>query len=85
MTEAADARSREATLLEYVARELVSEPDKVVVSEEQDGDFRKLHLQVGEADVGKVIGRNGRIAKALRALLKVIATRDGTKVNLEID
>jgi len=50
-----------------------------------DGDFIKLHLQVGEADVGKVIGRGGRIAKAIRALLKVMATRDGTKVNLEID
>ena len=42
-------------------------------------------LQVAEPDVGKVIGRGGRIAKAIRALLKVMATRDGTKVNLEID
>jgi predicted RNA-binding protein YlqC (UPF0109 family) len=42
-------------------------------------------LQVAEPDVGKVIGRGGRIAKAIRALLNVMATRDGTKVNLEID
>ena len=72
-------------MLEHVARQLVDEPDKVVVTEEQDGDFQKYHLTVAENDVGKVIGRGGRIAKAIRALLKVMATRDGSKVNLEID
>ena len=72
-------------LMEHVAGALVEEPDKVVVTEELDGEFIKLHLQVAEADLGKVIGRGGRIAKAMRALLKVMATRDGTKVNLEID
>jgi predicted RNA-binding protein YlqC (UPF0109 family) len=76
---------RMRTLLEHVARALVDDPSAVVVTEEQDGDFMKLHLQVAEPDVGKVIGRGGRIAKAIRALLKVMATRDGTKVNLEID
>ncbi|MFN2519892.1 MAG: KH domain-containing protein [Candidatus Limnocylindria bacterium] len=74
-----------AELLDHVARQLVEDPSAVKVTEEQDGDFTKLHLVVGEADVGKVIGRGGRIAKAIRALLKVMATRDGTKVNLEID
>jgi uncharacterized protein len=77
--------SKEAALLEHVAKGLVDDPSGVVVQEEQDGDFLKLHLLVAEADVGKVIGRGGRIAKAIRALLKVMATRDGTKVNLEID
>lgn len=72
-------------MLEHVAKQLVDEPDSVVVNEEQDGDFQKFHLQVAETDVGKVIGRGGRIAKAIRALLKVMATRDGAKVNLEID
>jgi predicted RNA-binding protein YlqC (UPF0109 family) len=72
-------------LLEHVARALVDDPSAVVVTETQDGDFTKFHLQVAEPDVGKVIGRGGRIAKAIRALLKVMATRDGTKVNLEID
>ena len=76
---------RMSGLLEHVARQLVDDPSGVVVKEELDGDFIKLHLQVAEADVGKVIGRGGRIAKAIRALLKVMATRDGTKVNLEID
>ena len=72
-------------LLDYVAKALVDDPSAVVVTETQDGDFRKFHLQVAEPDVGKVIGRGGRIAKAIRALLKVMATRDGSKVNLEID
>ncbi len=72
-------------MLEHVAKQLVDEPDGVVVTEELDGGFVKLHLQVAENDVGKVIGRGGRIAKAIRALLSVMATRDGSKVNLEID
>ncbi len=54
--------SKEAELLEHVAKSLVDDPSGVVVKEEQDGDFLKLHLQVAEADVGKVIGRGGRIA-----------------------
>jgi predicted RNA-binding protein YlqC (UPF0109 family) len=72
-------------LLEHVAKQLVDDPSAVTVTEELDGNFVKLHLQVAEGDVGKVIGRGGRIAKAIRALLKVMATRDGTQVNLEID
>ncbi|HUQ42151.1 MAG TPA: KH domain-containing protein [Candidatus Limnocylindrales bacterium] len=76
---------RMKTMLEHVAKQLVDDPAAVVVTEELDGDFIKLHLRVAEGDVGKVIGRGGRIAKAIRALLKVMATRDGTKVNLEID
>lgn len=72
-------------MIEHVAQQLVDSPEGVVVTEEQDGDFTKLHLKVAEADTGKVIGRGGRIAKALRTLLKIMATRDGAKVNLEID
>ena len=77
--------SREGQVLEHVAKQLVDDPSAVVVTETNDHDVRKLHLAVGEADVGKVIGRGGRMAKAIRALLKVVATRDGTKVDLEID
>lgn len=72
-------------LLTFVAKQLVDTPEDVQVTESVDGDFVKLHLGVAEADVGKVIGRGGRVAKAIRAILKVMATRDGTKVNLEID
>ena len=82
---AAGDDGRMKSMLEHVAKQLVDDPSAVVVTQELDGDFIKLHLQVAEGDVGKVIGRGGRIAKAIRALLKVMATRDGTKVNLEID
>ncbi|MGI8877896.1 MAG: KH domain-containing protein [Candidatus Limnocylindria bacterium] len=77
--------TREGILVDHVARQLVDDPASVVVTETRDGDFLKLHLAVGEPDVGKVIGRGGRIAKAIRTLLKVMATRDGSKVSLDID
>ncbi len=77
--------SQMSELLNYVAKQLVEKPDEVKVTETVDGEMVKLHLAVAEEDVGKVIGRGGRIAKAIRAILKVMATRDGTKVNLEID
>lgn len=77
--------SREAQVLEHIAKQLVDDPSAVVVTERTEHDTLRLHLQVGEPDVGKVIGRGGRMAKAIRALLKVVATRDGTKVDLEID
>ena len=75
----------EGILVEHVAKQLVDDPSGVVVTETRDGDFLKLHLAVAEADIGKVIGRGGRIAKAIRTLLKVMATRDGSKVSLDID
>lgn len=81
MTEA----SREARVLEHIATRLVDDPSGVVVTETTEHDILKLHLAAAEADVGKVIGRGGRMAKAIRALLKVVATRDGSKVDLEID
>lgn len=76
---------REARVLEHIARQLVDEPAAVVVTERSEGEARRLHLAVAEPDVGKVIGRGGRMARAIRALLKVVATRDGTRVDLEID
>jgi len=85
MTDASGAAPSKREFVEYVAKQLVDAPEAVAVSEEHDGDFEKLHLQVAEGDVGKVIGRGGRLAKAVRALVKVMATRDGSKVNLEID
>jgi len=77
--------SQMTELLTHVAKQLVDKPEAVAVTESVDGDMVKLHLAVAEEDVGKVIGRGGRIAKAIRAILKVMATRDGTKVLLEID
>ncbi len=71
-------------LVEYVARSLVDDPDAVRVEEIRDRDGIVLELHVAEDDMGKVIGRNGSVAKALRTLLKVTAARDGEPVSLEI-
>ena len=71
-------------LVEYVARSLVDDPDAVRVEEIREPDGIVLELHVAEDDMGKVIGRNGSVAKALRTLLKVTAARDGEPVSLEI-
>jgi len=71
-------------LVEYLARNLVSEPDEVKVEEIQSGRQTVFELTVARADVGKVIGKQGRTARALRSLLKVAATKQGTRVILEI-
>ncbi len=72
-------------LLEYIARALVDNPDAVTVEVEEDDDQVSLLLTVDEADMGRVIGRDGRIANAIRSLLRVMATRDGRHVELEIE
>ena len=72
------------SLVEYVARSLVDNPDEVTVKTLDDQDGRVIELHVAEDDMGKVIGRNGSVAKALRTLLKVVAAREGESVSLEI-
>ena len=71
--------------LEYVARALVENPDAVRVEMEEDGEEVSLLLHVEQADMGRVIGRDGRIANAIRSLLRVMGTRDGRHVELEIE
>jgi predicted RNA-binding protein YlqC (UPF0109 family) len=71
--------------LEYVARSLVDNPDAVEVEVEEDGDEVTLTLIVNEADMGRVIGRDGRIANAIRSLLRVMGARDGRHVELDIE
>ena len=71
-------------LVEYVAKTLVDDPASVTVTEVEDGDGTVIELHVAEDDMGKVIGRNGSVAKALRTLLKVTAAREGGSVTLEI-
>lgn len=70
-------------LVEYVATALVDEPDAVHV-EERQGGTTVYELSVAPADIGKVIGRQGRTAKALRTLLAARAEIDGTSATLEI-
>ncbi len=70
--------------LEYVARSLVDDPDAVVVDMSEADDEVTLTLKVGEGDMGRIIGRDGRIANAIRSLLRVMGARDGRHVELEI-
>ena len=71
-------------LIEFLARSLVDNPDAVQVTEEQDGDRVIFRLHVADEDMGKVIGKQGRIANAIRTLLKVAAIRKGARAILEI-
>jgi predicted RNA-binding protein YlqC (UPF0109 family) len=71
-------------LVEYVAKALVDDPGAVRVDVVDDDGETVIELHVADDDMGKVIGRNGSVAKALRTLLKVTAARDGEPVSLEI-
>lgn len=73
-----------ADLVEYVAKSLVDDPDAVSVELVNGEDGPIIELHVAEGDMGKVIGRNGSVAKALRTLLKVTSARTGEPVGLEI-
>ena len=71
-------------LVEYVAKALVDDPSAVTVEVVEEDGATVIELHVAEDDMGKVIGRNGSVAKALRTLLKVTAAREGSSVQLEI-
>ena len=71
-------------LIEYIARSLASDPDSVVVTESFEDGRAVFRLQVADEDKGKVIGRQGRVAQAIRVLLRVAAVKDGTQAVLEI-
>ena len=71
-------------LVEYVAKSIVNEPDAVVVTEENDERGLVLKLTVADDDKGRVIGKQGRIAGAMRTLLRVKAAKQGIRVTLEI-
>ena len=73
-----------AELLEWVARRLVDEPDAVRVETEEREDAIVFHLHVAPDDVGKVIGRQGRLARALRGIVRASASRPYQRVLLEI-
>ena len=73
-----------AALLDYLARQLVDEPDEVRVEEVEDAGGIVLRLHVAPDDVGKVIGRKGRIARALRTVVRASGTRRRERYLLEI-
>ena len=71
-------------LLLYMAKNLVDDPESVTVVESSDDEGKVLELHVAPGDMGKVIGRQGRIAKELRTIVKTVAQRTGEKVTVEI-
>ena len=71
-------------LVEYIARSLVDDPSQVRVSEVEGSNTAIYELRVAPEDMGRVIGKGGRVANAMRTLLRVIAVRQGKRVTLEI-
>lgn len=71
-------------LIEYIAKSLVDDPMQVQVLEHSRGKDTRLELKVGEEDMGRVIGRSGKVANAMRVLLRVAAARRGARASLDI-
>lgn len=72
-------------MVEYIAKALATNPDAVEVAEETRGNRTVLRLKVSDDDKGKVIGRGGRVAQSIRALIRVAAVKHRTRAVLEID
>ena len=71
-------------LVEVIAKALVDQPDEVSVTEKKEGRTTVLELHVADGDMGKVIGKQGRIAKAIRSVVKAASSKDNTRVDVEI-
>ena len=71
-------------IVEIIAKSLVDNPSQVVINEKEEDNVVIYELHVATEDMGKVIGKQGRIAKALRTVVKAAATREDKKVNVEI-
>ncbi len=71
-------------LLTYIVQSLVEDPDKVVVEEKENGRETVLEVRVADGDMGKVIGRQGRIVRQIRILMRAVGQRQGKKVSIEI-
>lgn len=71
-------------LIEYIAKSLVDDPSSVEVTEVEGASAMILELRVAQEDMGRVIGRGGRVANAMRTLLRVVAAKQGKRASLEI-
>lgn len=71
-------------LVEVIAKALVDNPDEVVVTEKEEGRNLTVELHVAASDMGKVIGKQGRIAKAIRSVVKAASSKDNKRVDVEI-
>lgn len=70
--------------MEYIVTQLVEHPDEVHIDERADDDEVILEVRVAPSDTGKIIGRQGRIARAIRTVVKAAAVRDGRRVTVDI-
>jgi predicted RNA-binding protein YlqC (UPF0109 family) len=71
-------------LIEYIARSLVDDPTQVHIEQRGRGQSMHFNLQVAKEDMGRVIGKSGRVANAMRTLMRVAAAREGKRVSLDI-
>ena len=71
-------------LVEVIAKALVENPNEVVVTEKEEGKHITVELHVAASDMGKVIGKQGRIAKAIRSVVKAASSKDNKRVDVEI-
>ncbi len=71
-------------LVEVIAKALVEKPDEVVVTQKEEGKNITVELHVAPSDMGKVIGKQGRIAKAIRSVVKAASSKDNKRVDVEI-
>ncbi len=71
-------------LVEVIAKALVENPDEVVVTQKEEGKNITVELHVSPSDMGKVIGKQGRIAKAIRSVVKAASSKDNKRVDVEI-
>jgi hypothetical protein len=71
-------------LTEFIAKALVENPEQVEITQSRQGSRVRLELKVAKDDMGRVIGKNGRVANAIRVLLRVAAEREGQQVTLDV-
>ncbi len=71
-------------LIEFIAKSLVEHPDRVTVRETGGGSRIRLELSVAREDMGRIIGKSGKVANSIRALLRVAAERDGKQATLDV-
>ena len=71
-------------MLKTLVKNLVDYPEKIEITSKMDNNITTLELRVDPSDMGKVIGRQGKIAKSIRALMKAYATKQGLKINVDI-
>jgi predicted RNA-binding protein YlqC (UPF0109 family) len=71
-------------LIEYIARSLVDDPEQVQVRQERSGGKTRIELRVAKEDMGRVIGKSGRVANSMRVLLRVASAREGSQASLDV-